>query len=746
MTKKILFCATLDIHFKSFHLPYLKWFKEQGWEVHVAAKGEMNLPYVDKKFNIEIHRSPLHILNIIAYKQLKMLMDQNMYDIIHCHTPMGGVLARLAARKARRQGTRVIYTAHGFHFCKGAPPLNWLIYYPIEKILSSFTDLLITINEEDYSLAVKRLVGVQRIEHVHGVGVDTEIYKPLDASAKMEQRIQNNYRPDDFLMFYAAEFNKNKNQQLLIKALAFIKDEIPSAKLLLAGEGPLLNNCRRLAKKLNVEHMVDFLGYRNDIPSLLPMCDIAVSSSLREGLPVNIMEAMACGLPVVATENRGHRELIRKHKNGWILNRNEIYQIAERIKMLAEIPMLREQLGMTGRQMIESRYGIHHVMEEKSHIYRLFMNETVEPEIQRILHVVVNMNRGGAETLIMNLYRNMDRSKVQFDFLTSKKGMFDSEILEMGGRIHRIPYVTEIGHLKYTKTLDHFFQAHSEYRIVHAHMDRMSGLVLRSAKKASIPIRIAHSHNTRSEGAMAVRVYKWIAGKYILPSATHLVSCSQAAAKWLYAKKSSQSMILQNGIESQRFAYSSEIRKQIRDELKISDCDYVIGHVGRFAQQKNHAFLIDIFVQVNRLMPNSSLVLVGDGPLRADIEKKVEEMNITGKVKFLGIRSDIDRLLQAFDVFVFPSFHEGLPVTLIEAQGAGLPCIISSVVTQEVDMGMGLIDYFSLDNKTLCIEQIINSATKEFPRTVSGTALALKGYDIKNTAEWAQEFYISLAR
>ena len=187
----------------------------------------------------------------------------------------------------------------------------------------------------------------------------------------------------------------------------------------------------------------------------------------------------------------------------------------------------------------------------------------------RILHVVVNMNRGGAETLIMNLYRNMDRSKVQFDFLTCREGAFDEEIAAMGGRIHRIPYVTDVGHFGYVKALDAFFTSHPEYKIVHSHMDKMSGLVLRSAKKAGIPIRIAHSHNTSSEGGTATKVYKSYAGKFILPNASHLLACSNLAANWLFEKKANQARILKNGIDCDQFAFSAEVRKQVREELKL---------------------------------------------------------------------------------------------------------------------------------------------------------------------------------
>ncbi|PGM87435.1 glycosyltransferase family 4 protein [Bacillus cereus] len=375
VSKKVLFCATVDYHFKAFHLPYLKWFADQGWEVHVAANGNIHLPYVTRKYNIPIQRSPLSIQNIHAYKKLKSIIDQNKYHIIHCHTPMGGAIARLAARKVRREGTRVIYTAHGFHFCKGSSFINWLLYYPIERILATTTDCLITINQEDYSLTVKHRFQAGNIKLVHGVGVDIERYIPVNESEKEQLRHKNGYNSKDFLMFYAAEFNKNKNQSLLIQSLAQLKNEVPHAKLLLAGEGPLMKECKNIAAQLGVSSMVHFLGYRNDIALLLQMCDLAVASSYREGLPVNIMEAMACGLPVIATDNRGHRELIIHNKNGWIIDRDDIKTMSERINSISKNAKLQAQFGQCGRTIITNKYSVNEVLKEKQEIYTTYMDE-----------------------------------------------------------------------------------------------------------------------------------------------------------------------------------------------------------------------------------------------------------------------------------------------------------------------------------------------------------------------------------
>ncbi len=371
---KILFCATMDIHFKAFHLPQMEWFRQHNWEVHTAANGVMDLPFVNKSYNIPIQRSPLRMDNLKAYRKLRSIIENNQYDIIHCHTPLGGVLGRLAARKARKNGTKVIYTAHGFHFCEGTPLMNWLIYYPIEKGLARLTDCLITINEEDYAMAVRNKFSAKRIERVHGVGVNTERYKPANILGQIDLRSQYGYESNDFLMFYAAEFNRNKNHKLLIHALALMKEEAISTKLLLAGVGPLLEECRQLAFQLEVENMVQFLGYRDDIAQILPMCDVAVSSSIREGLPVNIMEAMACALPIVATRNRGHKELIEDQVNGFVVHPDNVYMFAERLLKLKRSKDLRQAMGLENLRRVRS-YSLTEVGQELRDIYLLMGNK-----------------------------------------------------------------------------------------------------------------------------------------------------------------------------------------------------------------------------------------------------------------------------------------------------------------------------------------------------------------------------------
>ncbi|RED65816.1 glycosyltransferase family 4 protein [Cohnella lupini] len=313
--KKILFTASIDSHILNFHIPYLKWFYERGFEVHVASNGTSEIPYVSKKYNVPIKRSPFNIENMYGYKQLCRIINENNYYLIHCHTPMGGVLTRFAARSARKRGTKVLYTAHGFHFYKGAPMKNWILYYPIEKLLSVFTDGLLTINHEDFEMA-KTFINTKTFL-VPGVGVDLEKFKPQKNEMKLLLREYYNFQKDDFILIYTAELSYRKRQDFLFDVIEQLKNKIPKIKLLLAGSGELYSKYLEVVRVKGIEKYVIFLGYRSDVSKLLEMSDLAVSSSRQEGLPVNVMEAMAVGLPIVVTNCRGNRDLVVNGVNGY---------------------------------------------------------------------------------------------------------------------------------------------------------------------------------------------------------------------------------------------------------------------------------------------------------------------------------------------------------------------------------------------------------------------------------------------
>ena len=374
----------------------------------------------------------------------------------------------------------------------------------------------------------------------------------------------------------------------------------------------------------------------------------------------------------------------------------------------------------------------------------------------RVLQVLTIMNRGGAENMIMNYYRNVDRSKVQFDFLLHRQdeGAFDGEIESLGGKIYRMPAISPKNYYKYKKALSIFFDQHPEYRIVHSHLNALSVLVLKEAEKKNVPIRIAHSHlavepfaikkifspNTDVKATIKDSIQSLIRKK-VRKYATHYFSCGEKAGGWLFGKENrSKVEVINNAIDSKKFVFDPEISQEVRRELNLEG-KKIIGHVGRFNEQKNHFFLIEIFERVARAIPNSCLLLIGDGNLKPKIERRAEELNIEEHVLFLGLQENIPRLLQSFDLFLFPSLYEGLPVTLIEAQASGIPIVASNTITSEVDI-TGLTTFCNLNSPVQhwadkVVQNIDHKRKNTYQMIVDGK------YDIVENAYKLQEFYLN---
>jgi len=369
--KKILFIASMDGHIRAFHIPYIKWLTEQGHSVDVASNGNSTIPYVSTKYHIDFSRSPLNLTNHKAYKQLKKLIDDNDYDLLHCHTPMASVITRLAASKARKKGTKVVYTAHGFHFYKGASIKNWLVYYIIEKILSKKTDCIITINDEDYQFAKKKFNKTD-VKFVNGVGIDITQFKKPSEVEKAELRSKHGYSQDAYIIVFAGELSYRKHQDLIIKAMQIIKEDISEAILLLVGSGSKLEEYKSLITALDLEDSVLLLGRRKDVPDMMALADIGVSSSRQEGLPVNVMEGMATGLPIVVTDCRGNRDLIINEVNGFIVGVNDIDGFAKAILRLYNSKELSNRYGNQSLQIV-NKYEVSKVLEEYIKIYNEYL-------------------------------------------------------------------------------------------------------------------------------------------------------------------------------------------------------------------------------------------------------------------------------------------------------------------------------------------------------------------------------------
>ena len=364
----------------------------------------------------------------------------------------------------------------------------------------------------------------------------------------------------------------------------------------------------------------------------------------------------------------------------------------------------------------------------------------------RVLHVIGIMNRGGAETMIMNLYRHIDRSKVQFDFVenSSEPAVFDEEILSLGGRIFRCPHYNGKNHFTYVKWWNDFFKAHpKEYPIVHGHLGSTASIYLSVAKKYGV-YAIAHSHSSGTDHSLHENLYQ-IMSYNTRNVADYFFACSEAAGKERFGSKvvsGDHYAVLNNAIDVNRFSYNPSVRNAVRDELGIGQIQLVVGHIGRYTKEKNHEFILKIFSELKKMDSNARLLMVGDGTLRTHIMQMAEQASLSSDVIFTGVRSDVERLVQAMDVFVLPSLYEGLPVTMVEAQTAGLPCIISDKVPSECILTEGLVDIMTLSaSPEAWAEKIL--AMRAIPRTDRHEEIAAHGFDITTEAVKLQEFYLN---
>ena len=333
---KILITATVQSHIAQFHKPVIRMLQEMGHQVEVAARNNLHekknltLTEPDMIHEVNFCRNPFSLQIFPAYRQLKKVIEAGGYDVVHCNTPVAGILTRLACRKLRKQGKiKVFYTAHGFHFYQGAPKQNWLLWYPIEKIFARMTDVLITITDEDYRLASEKF-RCTVVRH-HGVGANSKKFYIMDESEKAKIRNEYGIGADTKIVMNIGELLPNKNQKTAIEAMKTVVEKCPNSLLLIAGNGPEQDNLLQIAEKNGISEHVRLLGYTRDVHKLLNICDVLVACSFREGLPLNLMEAMLCGKPIIASNNRGHRELVDEERTGYLVEPNDSLMYAERI-------------------------------------------------------------------------------------------------------------------------------------------------------------------------------------------------------------------------------------------------------------------------------------------------------------------------------------------------------------------------------------------------------------------------------
>lgn len=355
----------------------------------------------------------------------------------------------------------------------------------------------------------------------------------------------------------------------------------------------------------------------------------------------------------------------------------------------------------------------------------------------KVAHIITKMDRGGMETFIMNVFNEIDREKIEFHFLvtTHEKGSYDDEIYELGGKIHRLPSPDK-GINSYKKELLNLCKEEN-FDVMHSHVHYFSGVTLAVAKKANIPIRLAHSHNT-SDGcndSIIRKIYRAYMLHLINKSSTQKLACSKDAAMALFLKIDNKTQVINNGINLKKFQNIKVDKDNFRHELGIEENTFVIGNVARFEDQKNHFFLLKIFAEVVNLNPNVCLLLAGDGSLKSKIIEKSKELNIYDKIKFLGVRKDINNIMSIMDRFVFPSKYEGLGIAIVEAQSAGLRCIVSDKVPKEVDL-TGNVEFLSLsDSSRIWAEEILQD------KEVNEISDKMKAYDIREVSKQMLDIY-----
>lgn len=373
--KKVLFVENSS-GFCKFNAPYMNWFKQQGWQVDHAAPGiENRFAYgVTHHYDVDIHRSPFSYQNIKAIKTLKKLIDKEQYDLIHCHTEMGGLCARLAAISARKKGCKVIYTSHNYPFYKGASLLAWTVFYSVERMLASITDAVVTINEEDYQITCKHKFAVGPNFKIDGVGVNLERFSPVSAEEKMKLRDEVDVPRDAFVLLYTAQFIPRKNHEMLIKQVSKIRESIPTLKVLFAGNGPILEEMKTLANKLEVSDCISFLGGRGDIDRLCRVADLHVATSKLEGQGINNIEAMACGCPLVVSRVRGHRDVCIDGKNGFLFDLNKPQDMVAEIIHLYKDKKLYNTISEFNKKDA-SRFDIKREVEAMAKIYKIVLNK-----------------------------------------------------------------------------------------------------------------------------------------------------------------------------------------------------------------------------------------------------------------------------------------------------------------------------------------------------------------------------------
>lgn len=648
-TKKVLFTSHVATFYK-FNLPLMRWFKDNGYEVHYASAGEIEVLGCDRHFKIPFERNPFRINNLRSIQQLKKIIDSESYDIIHTHTPMGGVVTRLAAIDARKKGTRVIYTAHGFHFYKGAPLLNWLAYYPIEKIMSKFTDTIITINKEDFELAKKKFK--TDISYVNGVGIDFKQFSPISDASKDKTKLRYGYSKDKIIISCIAEFTKNKNQEFLVKAFKELVKNHKNARLLLVGNIGSDNNIKRWKKIINennLEDYVELLGYRNDVKEIVRLSDIIVLASAREGLPASLIEAVACGKPVVCTDIRGDRDIKLAAPNLCRLYKyNCIADFIKNVEFFIKNKKLNYDKGI-------EIFSTKSVIAQMSKIY--------EGPKTSILHVLSSNKLSGAENVVIGL-------------INKDSGMYCSPDGEIRKTLDEndIEYC-EISKLSLSQLKSVINSLHPN--VIYAHDFKTSLLVgYFFGKKYNITSYIHQNPDWLDKKNIKTFLYKIVSKKF----KKIIVVSSSIKERKLFKSITNTNIVVQyNKVDSDK------IIKLAHERI---DDNYDLCFVGRLQDVKQPEHFVELVSRIKKTKPDIKAVIVGDGELMGVVKKIISNLNLEENIDIVGFQKNPYKYINSSKILAITSKNEGLPMVVLEAIALE-KCVLSYNYPTLIDLFKG---------------------------------------------------------
>lgn len=694
----------MDITLLYFRQELIDELIKRKYKVYVSFPKSKNVEVFEKKGCMFID-TPMDRHGINPFKDIKIIfkylkiIKEIKPDYVLTYTIKPNIYGGIACRIRK---TKQIANITGLGTAMENKGILQKIAILLHKIGLKKVKCCFVQNTENLEFLKKHKIAKNKLKLIPGSGVNLDKFKLLDYPKESE--------PIEFL--FISRIMKEKGIDQYLETAEYIKSKYNNTKFHILGFCEQEYNEK--LNELQHKNIIEYHGRQDNITPFMQKASCVIHPTYYpEGMSNVLLEACASGRPIITTNRAGCREIVDDDVNGYVIKEKDSKDLIEKVEKFINLSNEeKKQMGLAGRRKVEKEF-------DRNIVVQAYMNEIRQPidNCIRVLQVLGGLNRGGAETMVMNLYRNIDRNKIQFDFIkhTESKCAYDDEIKELGGRIYSIPKYKVYNHFQYKKAWNNFLKKHPEYKIIHGHVRSTATIYLKIAKKYGL-YTIAHSHST-SSGKGIKAIIKNMLQFRIRYIADFFMGCSQDANEWLFGKKSANSekcFVLPNAIEVEKYKYNEEIARKIKAEFNIKNDEIVVGHIGRFSYMKNHKFLIEIFEKLCKT-ENCKLLLVGDGELKNDIQNIVKNKHLENKVIFTGVRSDVNEILQAMDIFVMPSIFEGLPVTLIEAQASGVPSLIANTITKEVDI-TPLIYRENLKNEPLIWTNKIKDILKNFNR------------------------------